>query len=403
VGEHGRADGGGEVFPALVETPKQAQHPLEERDRAFDPRAKALSMPERGVVFPFRFLLGPTPELRDGDELHLLAQILERADAFVVALVGSDFPGILPEQTAMAFHRGAQELMLDGLLIEGLVVGDEFLADLLDLDHVTELDGLSRFSPLEEFRVRLEDAEELLVIGNRVTLEDPPPGLIDHSRSQVQVVFQVLREHLGDDVIEQGVAVLLPSAAKLLHHLPGPFENGLQTANQLVIEGFEFGRGVLFSRLAPDFPSQTLGAAGMKTLVADGLGVQVPSALDQAREHSIGIPQEGRIGRIMDVGLDGRGVEPDFLAADQILLGRMPAQKLVHRLPRGGQDRVLQLVERREVHHGPVINADKAPQEIAVVDPDDDLPQRCSFDDLAQEDPENLIGSEGVRPPRPCL
>ena len=229
MGEHGRAYGGGEVFPALVEAPKQSQHPLEEGDRAFDPCPKTLGMPERGIVFPFCFLFGPTPLLCDGDELHLVAQVLERLDAFVVALVGCDFLGIPPEQTTMSFHRGAQELMLDGFLLEGLVVGDEFLADLLDLDHVTELDGLAGFSPLEEFRVRLEDAEELLVVGNRVTLEDSPPGLIDHSGSQLEVVIQILREHLSDDVIEEGVAVLFSSAAKLLQDLASPFENGLQS------------------------------------------------------------------------------------------------------------------------------------------------------------------------------
>ncbi len=42
---------------------------------------------------------------------------------------------------------------------------------------MTELDWLARLAALEQLGMRFEDAEELLIIGNRLSLEDPTTGL----------------------------------------------------------------------------------------------------------------------------------------------------------------------------------------------------------------------------------
>jgi hypothetical protein len=72
------------------------------------------------------------------------------------------------------------------LLLVHLVGGDELLADLLDLDHVTELDVLARLAALEELRVWLEEAEELLVVGDGLAVQHAPPRLIEDLPAQLR-------------------------------------------------------------------------------------------------------------------------------------------------------------------------------------------------------------------------
>ena len=101
--------------------------------------------------------------------------------------------------------------------------------------------------------------------------------------------------------------------------------------------------------LAADLDVKTLGAAPVQPSVSYRLDVQFPRPLDQPRQDPISVPQQRRIGRPVDVRFHRGGVDAEFLAADEIFFCRMPAQKLVDLLPRLGPDRVLQLVERREV------------------------------------------------------
>jgi hypothetical protein len=62
----------------------------------------------------------------------------------------------------------------------GFVVGDEFLARLAQQHHVPELHRLLAAAPLEQFRVRLEDAIHPLGGRHLLALKLRPPGLIHH-------------------------------------------------------------------------------------------------------------------------------------------------------------------------------------------------------------------------------
>jgi len=73
-----------------------------------------------------------------------------------------------------------------------LVVADK-ASGILDHQYlVTVLNGVRLLAPLDQLRVRLENAEELFFVGHRFTQQDTPPGCAAHFVRQLQVMLQFL-------------------------------------------------------------------------------------------------------------------------------------------------------------------------------------------------------------------
>src|SRR3990170_4957744 len=93
----------------------------------------------------------------------------------------------------------------------------------------------------------------------------------------------------------------------------------------------------------------------------------------------------------MDVGLHRRGIEPESVPLDPRFGDGGLGQQAVDVLPGLRPDLVPELAVGREVDHGSIEDADETPQEVAVVDADDDLPQRAPLDDLTQYDAQESV------------
>ncbi len=169
--ENRLADGRDEVFPTFIEASSQAQHSLEEGDRSFNAGTKALSETKQKIMLSLGLFRGASSFLGDGNHRDLTLQAINRVHAFVVALVSSELVGIATEELPVAFQNGLEQLVLDRSLVEDIVVRDEFAVDLLNLDHVSELDVFAGLATFEQFRVRLEDAEQFLVIRHALALD----------------------------------------------------------------------------------------------------------------------------------------------------------------------------------------------------------------------------------------
>ena len=90
----------------------------------------------------------------------------------------------------------------------------------------------------------------------------------------------------------------------------------------------------------------------MQPSAPDHVGIQLPRPLDQAGQHPVAVPEQRGVGRPVDVRLHRRGVEPQRVPRDPLLADRVLRQAAVGLLPGLGANRIFELAERREVHHG---------------------------------------------------
>ena len=85
--------------------------------------------------------------LTDRNGLDVLLQPVDGLSV-EIALVGCEAGRVDAEQSAMRSQRLVQQCGLRGLVFEHVVVGNELLGDLLNLNHVTELDRLAGLATL---------------------------------------------------------------------------------------------------------------------------------------------------------------------------------------------------------------------------------------------------------------
>ena len=128
---------------------------------------------------------------------------------------------------------------------EDAVVRDELARDLLDQHHVTELDRLGRLPPLQELRVRLKDAEDLLIVGDLLAANDPTPCLAEDLLAQRAKVFDLGGQHLDRD--PTGVILTQPCLQTLTHR-GNPFQEILDKPDEAVYRAGSNSRAVLTSR-----------------------------------------------------------------------------------------------------------------------------------------------------------
>src|SRR5262249_37736687 len=86
----------------------------------------------------------------------------------VKACVRSNHSWWSPELTLVLFDGGNQQVGVLGAFGEHFVVGDDLVLGLLHFNHVAELIGLAGLALTNDFRVRLENTQDLMGI-----LRDP--------------------------------------------------------------------------------------------------------------------------------------------------------------------------------------------------------------------------------------
>ena len=85
-------------------------------------------------------------------------------------------------------HRRHHQVLIQHAIGHHLVMADE-TSGILDHQHlVTILDRVGLLAPLDQFRVRLEDAENLLLVGHRFAQQHTPPGRAAHFLRQLHIM-----------------------------------------------------------------------------------------------------------------------------------------------------------------------------------------------------------------------
>src|SRR5437867_7461558 len=175
VGAHAAA----ERSEGTIQTPTHLEDALEGRDGALDSRAKALQRPEDGMVFPRPLFFSARSSLRDRDIRDGTLENPQLVHAVVEAFVSGERFGELSERVPVTLQNRIDQRGVVGPVFEYLVVGDELLLDLLEEDHVAELDRLGDLASDQQLGVRLEDTEQLLRVRELLALEDPAGSLVN--------------------------------------------------------------------------------------------------------------------------------------------------------------------------------------------------------------------------------
>ena len=118
----------------------------------------------------------------------------------------------------------------------------------------------------------------------------------------------------------------------------------------------------------------------------------LPGPHQQPRSHPPGVPQQRRIGGIVDVGFHHGGVGADDVGSDHFLRNSIFAKQFVDLPPGGGPDGEEALVEEGEVHHGPLPQPEEVLEERLAADADDDLAEGQPFEVLHHQGPQNVFG-----------
>ena len=119
----------------------------------------------------------------------------------------------------------------------------------------------------------------------------------------------------------------MPSSEPV-RHASGPIQETLDAPDEAPVRAFErSGLAPLLRRGARDGQRLALGATRVQATRSDDVCVDSSGALDQARQHPVGVPEQGGVGRPVDVRFHRRRVEPQPVACDLLLATACCASK----------------------------------------------------------------------------
>ena len=114
--------------------------------------------------------------------------------------------------------------------------------------------------------------------------------------------------------------------------------------------------------------------------------------LQQPGDNAPGVPQERRIGGVVDVGFHGGRVGADDVRMDRSLRNSILTKQFVHALPSFRFDDEKALVEERVVHDGSFSHPGEILEERIAADVDDRVAEGHAFDVLDNQRPEDVFG-----------
>src|SRR5258708_1561677 len=149
-----------------LQTTVESKHALQIRKRSFNAGPKALPELEQTAVFPSIFRFVARSLFWNCDSLY--AQRFRRFDRLlrIESFVRCTKLGSPSEDVFVGVQGRYDQASFCWTLEVRRITGDQAAFDLLDFNHVSKLNLLSRLASLDQFRVRFKDAENLFFIGN---------------------------------------------------------------------------------------------------------------------------------------------------------------------------------------------------------------------------------------------
>src|SRR6266571_1316547 len=254
-------------------------------------------------------------------------------------------------------------LFVVGVSLQHVILRDQTLRAFGEEYLVAELDGRLHLAALDQVRMGFENGIDFLGGRNLLTIEHPTARLVNDAAAQTAEMLDLRScavDHLVGNADELAICaglLLLP----LLRGHPLDFLHPTPRRTPTISE-------------APDTPPYSLAEAA-----------------DQARDYPHDIPQQRVVGRVMDVRLHHRGVDPQLLAILQPEIDRRLYHQLIDGLERLWRQSIEAAVERIVSRHRLRVEVRELAQRDSVSDPFAQLPIVPVLDTHENQRAQNLL------------
>ena len=233
VGQHGSAHQQLESLAPLRQAAFHATTPEQNRDAPFDASPETLALLEDGTVLeslPLRSLL--TTALGNTDDLYSRTPAqLNILFAEETTVQAAQF-GTTPECLLVPIQRGFDLVLVGRISLQDSVLGDQTASTFSQKDFVPKFNVLENLPPLDQIRVRFENREDLLRIGDGLSFQHAAARLLDHPVGQAHVMLDLSAQRLDRSPCKR---VDSPHLLGLLEQCTGLGNDLLGDANQLTI------------------------------------------------------------------------------------------------------------------------------------------------------------------------
>src|SRR6266404_1665562 len=321
VGDDAQAHPTLDARQALVATAVESMAALEKTDTTLTASAPLLGVAEPAFLLEALALHTFAGAIGDSDSLdaaglrgELIALREERG-------IGGDEIRHATQELPVNVQGGKQQIAVPGALPVDLVVRDDLRFGFLDLHHLAKLGGLGGFTLTDHLGVRLEQAHELA--GHvRVALEDALARLVHDLPHPWDHPLKIGSVRLQTDLLQKAAGTLATGGDFLGEALGLPDHPGA-VVQELAVAGLEPLLALLHHTAAAgagDLPDLIAHRAGAIAQPRTGAPCDLGNTLHGAGEHPYAIPQQGAVGRVVDIGLHHRGVHTEPAAANDPLL-----------------------------------------------------------------------------------
>jgi len=195
VGQHGRTDENFKPLGSFGQAPLHPSAAEEDRDGAFDARAKALPFFEVRTLLiggaPGGFLPAALREANFFDPRAFTGLLVPLTVESAVATVEL---GSVSEVFLVVFQRRFDVLFVGRIPFEHFIFGNQSSRTFGQEYFVTKLDGRLYLAALDQVGMDFKDRKDLLLVGNLFSLEHAAAGLIDHTVTQFAEPLDLLAE-----------------------------------------------------------------------------------------------------------------------------------------------------------------------------------------------------------------
>ena len=350
---------------AMRQTTVQVAGASQLADAAFDPIAEALGHPEPGLFLLLAAAICFVAGLRQADPPHAQRPGLLLVVGRVNAAIPTDFPGRFAKQLAMLPQTGDQKLRFVRVALQEAIFANQTAIDFGIPNLAPEL-GLFGFgfATANQGGVGLEQAQHFLAGGCRLPVQDSLLGLVNDLLHQGQILIKLFIQPIGPGVLQGGQAGL---------ELRDLLQQGLHDCQQFLIQ-FQAGFCRVFgfrTAQAADIPSQ---AMSLPVSIAKPFLVgyraewqQVAHLPHPSTQHAGRIVQQAAVGRIVNIGLRYRAVQPKFLGLRHAQLSAPRHDHFMDQANGLGPQLGLPILDRPKIRHAFQIQlADPAPASIHI-------------------------------------
>jgi hypothetical protein len=227
--------------------------------------------------------------------------------------VGTVYAWRLAEYLLVMLQRRFHVVIIRWIPVEYTVLSNEPFGAFCNEDLVPKFYRFQNLASFDEIGMCFKDGKELLFVWDLFPLKNSSARLIDNPVPEATIVIDLFAEGLDCDLGHQVGVVnpfgLFENQPCVFYYVPGGAYQFTILRHQLLMP---------VSGCHPlDFLHPASGAATPVSKARYAVRKQIVEVFDQSRDHSYGVPKQGVIQWVVNIGFDNGRVNAQFLAVLQ--------------------------------------------------------------------------------------